>query len=227
MVANKGKFVKDQFSRRHFRRDKVTGSYLNSFSTSSDLANHTVNDSKNELQIIVHDDEDTLMENSSKSEHEEDEQDHSMPNTKLLNRSDLKRFFDEILGSYDRCTENVRFTVYSLALSIKEILNSNGRSWGIMKSNNHDNIFDLESYMRDIIDKHKNSFIPSNGSFLLANSNLISITHQIRITISKKLKSKREHIIHKVKHRNKINMVSQVSIKKSTCLKILHILWKQ
>jgi len=36
LVANDGKFVKNQFALRHFRRDKVTGSYFHPLSSPND-----------------------------------------------------------------------------------------------------------------------------------------------------------------------------------------------
>ena len=142
-----------------------------------------------------------------------------MTNTKPLSRSDLKRIFDEILGSYDRCGENVKFTVCSLSLSVKEISNSDGRSWGIMNKSTEDQTFNLEMSMRDVINKHCNSFIPSEGAFVPTNTNLMPSTNQMRKATSKRLKSKREQTIKKVKHRNKVDLLSQVTFKKNVRVK--------
>ena len=71
---------------------------------------------------------------------------------KPLNRNDLKKIFDEILGSYDRCTENGQYAVCSLAISTKEICNSDGRSCGIMSNSMDNESCNLQNLMKKIID---------------------------------------------------------------------------
>ena len=159
------------------------------------------------------------MDSLSPSENEEDDNQVHLTNTKPLSRGDLKRIFNEILGSYDRCGDNVKFTVCSLSLSIKEISNSDGRSLGLMNNRTEDESFNLELSMRDIINKHKNSFIPSEGAFLPTNANLLPSTNQMRKATSKRLKSKREQTIKKVKHRNKVDLLSQITFKKNVRVK--------
>ena len=150
---------------------------------------------------------------------EDDDQQPCIQNTKPLNQSDLKRIFDETLGSYDRCSENIKFTLCSLALSTKEISNSDGRSWGIMGSDTNNESFNLEVRMKDIINKHKNSIMSKEDSFHPANMNLMPASTQLRKTTSKRLRSKRDQVIQKVRHQNKIDVISQLTIKKNKRVK--------
>ena len=219
LVANDGIFIKEQFSIRHFRRDRVMGLYLDdAYSTNESSTN---NDTTSKNQNITDDnvDDDNIMDSLSPSENDDDDNQVNMTNTKPLSRGDLKRIFDEILGSYDRCSDNVKFTVCSLSLSIKEISNSDGRSGGLMHNMAEDESFNLELSMRDIINKHKNSFIPSEGAFLPTNANLLPSTNQMRKATSKRLKSKREQTMKKVKHRNKVDLLSQITFKKNVRVK--------
>ena len=65
LVVNEGKFIKEQFSVRHFRRDKVTGSYL-AHDTVSDISNHyDRNETETEESMNIDRDDDGLDNDSS------------------------------------------------------------------------------------------------------------------------------------------------------------------
>ena len=144
-----------------------------------------------EQSLDIDEEEDILDDNSSQGDKDNIEtQGYSGSEMKPLNRNDLKRIFDEILGAYDQCTENVQFAVCSLAISTKEISNSDGRLTGIMSTDKGKEPFSLEHSMKQIINQHKNAFMPSKGIYNPANHNLLPTPTQVRKQTTKRLKSK-------------------------------------
>ena len=121
--------------------------------------------------------------------------------------------FDEILGSYDRCNDNVKFAICSLVISTKDISNSDGRNCGIIGTDLGSPSFSLEHSMKTIIQEHKNSFMPSKGIYNPAKQNLFPTITQVRKQTTKRLKSKREQIINKTKHRNRLDAIFEMTAK--------------
>ena len=102
-------FIKDQFASRYFRRDKITGSYYHPSSLSCKLSSENDNEVNEVQPQNDNKHEDTISDDSPENENDQTEPEVSISESKPLNRTDLKRIFDEILGSYNRCSENVKF----------------------------------------------------------------------------------------------------------------------
>ena len=182
LVAKDGKFIKEQFSIRHFRRDKVSCCYLAQDTITEDCNKYNDNDTEIEKSIIQDKDENEDVVDCDSSDRENlcmEVNENTSSTTKLLSRSDLKRMFDKILGYHDRCNENVKIAICSLAISTKDISSSDGRICGIIGTDLCNTSFDLEQSIKTIIQEHKNSFMPSKGIYNPAKQNLLPTITQV------------------------------------------------
>ena len=85
IVLTEGKFLKNQFSIRYFRRDQVVGLYNHPLSPSSDVTDE-VDDETNDVQSTENDEDgNDTTDDSSQEENDEEEHDISTFHTKPLN----------------------------------------------------------------------------------------------------------------------------------------------
>ena len=93
---------------------------------------------------------------------------------KAMNASELRKTFNLILSNYDTCTEQMKMVVNSIALSLNDITQTDGKSSGIfcqVDRNDVDNEYASKQIV-NIIKKHNNSFLPTKGAFKKRSNNL-------------------------------------------------------
>ena len=93
--------------------------------------------------------------------------------TKSLEITELRRIFNNVLSNYDTCTEKMKLVVNSISISMNEISQTDGQQCGIFRHMERENV--NEEYANQqivkLINKHKNSFLPTNGAFNTLNNN--------------------------------------------------------
>ena len=117
---------------------------------------------------------------------------------KPLSVIELRKVFNNILSKYDSCTEKMKLVSNSIALSLNDIVQTDGQVSGIFRHVGQEEVD--ESYackqMISIIRKHNNSFLPKKGAFNISvehdkNNNEI-VTES---TLTQRKRQKRMRII--------------------------------
>ena len=105
--------------------------------------------------------------------------------------------FDDTLSKCERCSEDVRFALSSIALSLKNVANSDGNNNGAF-GNNETSLCDNDVFMQmtKLINAHKNSFLPSTNAFMTGSKrNQHNISNHHNITSNKKGSSQQEKFV--------------------------------
>ena len=86
---------------------------------------------------------------------------------KSLDVTELRKIFNSILSNYDTCTEKTKLVVNSIAISMNEITQTDGQQCGIFRHMETDDVDKdyASNQIVELINKHKNSFLPSRGAF--------------------------------------------------------------
>ena len=198
LLSNDMHFIREHFAQRHFRRESVQGSYIH------DPAEAILGNS--EMEFVVDNAVfDSAMDNiddasiistpdhcqaSSWENDEIADIGNNGVTIKPLSFKDLQRLFDDILSKYDKCNDDVKYSVGSLAVSMKEMTVTDGKSRGILDVGAS---VDIMSKMSSIIDRHKSSFLPKSNAFVAVGTNMLKPSAtQIRKESKHRLRPNRE-----------------------------------
>ena len=100
---------------------------------------------------------------------------------KSLDVSELRKTFDAIFSNYVTCTEQMKLVVNPIALSVNEITQTDGQKCGIFHHVDRTEINKeyANEQIVNIITKHQNWFLPTNGAFRNKRSNLIRTSKMV------------------------------------------------
>lgn len=173
LMSNDEIFIESHFENRHLRRDVCHGSY----SSSDDISESSYSNDDTQTQEFGsnhnEDDDSTSsvfefsQDQADRYENEDIAQSKSNNSTKALSFSEVRDIFDEILSHYDKCPTNVKFALGSIAISLKNMSQSDGKDNGLFDKEPtllDDN--ELSTMMTELIHAHKNSFLPSQNAFI-------------------------------------------------------------
>lgn len=188
LKANDGAFIMDQFALRHMRRDVVSGSYdkcvveqiendslveetpitdNNDTSTNFDSGTDILSSvEQNENDSLVDSGTDILSSEQEASYWESRDMTQSTVNNssntvKSLNRKLMRNLVEDILNNYEKCSEKTRLSLGAIFVSAKDISISDGESCGIFGASGEG----LPLKIEQLVDCHKNSFLPRTGAF--------------------------------------------------------------
>ena len=169
LLSNNNNFVKSQFHIRHIRREKQEGSYLHN-------NNHQKSIDKEQMSMLEENIYEAFETNDEVGElsHWENitvTEESRGKVIKPLSTKDLQNIFNDILSKVDRCQDNVKFLVSSLAISMQKVSDSDGKHGGILESC-HQSDGEVLKEMKRVIDNHSQSFLPKKNEFLPSHSDV-------------------------------------------------------
>jgi len=207
IVANDMLYIKEQFDKRHYRRDRISSEYASTNQTDHNNERDYIKKNQRETDNLEMEQEEFITLNDSNDtfdDHDSDENstfdddiDFEADNncnksekqasyyeqecyqhgtTKPMNVLDLRKTFNEILSTYESCTEKMQLVVNSIALSLNEITLTDGKQRGIFRHMDPADIDEeyASNQIVNIIKKHNNSFLPMKGAFQMTSNDVIN-----------------------------------------------------
>ena len=165
LIANDHTFVKSQFHIWHMRREKQQGSYPDHLNPTQSPDNDDMNVSEETAsEAFVTNKEvqdDSRWENLAISDQS------SEGNIKPLSTRDLQTIFNDIMSKFDKCQDNVKHLVSSLAISMQQVSATDGKQGGILETSPQTNC-EVMQEMKRLIQTHRQSFLAKKNAFLPA-----------------------------------------------------------
>ena len=184
IVANDMMYIKEQFDERHYKREFVSSQYTNHNKDNRNSNQKTLTEIEESDYITIDDssytsndfdlngnlkldneigfEADNDFTKSEKQASYYEQQCNHITKIKPMNVTELRKTFNEILSSYETCTEQMKLVVNSLALSLNEIALTDGQATGIFRHVERDKIDQgyASKQIVNILKKHNNSFLP-------------------------------------------------------------------
>jgi len=216
ILANDNKFIKCQFDKRHFQREKVGNSFSNMSCNRDNIGNMDFSDDDKDSDISY-----TGADQIANEKHTDKEQNAShyessnnintIREVKTLNEKELQDIFNEILSLYRSCSETTKFVLGSIAISAKDMCYTDGQSNGLFNSEAFiQNDVNMLNMLKNLISQHRNCYTSVDNNYVNSESvKVVQATKQhLKMQSKKRLKSKAE--IHKKKS----------LLNKRSCLKV-------
>ena len=116
-------------------------------------------------------------------------------NIKPLSTRDLQTVFNDILSKFDKCQDNVKYLVSSLAISMQQVSATDGKKGGILETSTKSDC-EVMQEMKRVIQNHSQSFLAKTNAFLPAESNVDSIVNRSSNFLRRRKTTKRLMPVH-------------------------------